>query len=437
MALKIITRFTIVLLFIVSTITSSISPIFPQQAAYALNGECDYNFFEISEPPIRLYDPCYVDCSLEDTDQVTVDDIQNSIWGWLLGKDLSPEQAAGVMGNIEADSGYNPFQFQAGATAEGMWEYDGDQEGYNGHAWGFLQWDGPRRISEDGKGGILGKLKTTLPEYADEYVSLTYGASARSYQNAPAKVTNDVLIYELEYMYAEATPGGNRPDVWKNLKSTSTVQESTNLFYEEFKGTSDEAGTSDTRRISLAQKAFDKFSQSGEKCGPSDQIIYYSQHTGPWANKIYGNDTYSNDGCGPTSMAIILASLLGDITITPDVVGGVAGHQVGGTSSHWNLISGVLAKWGGRGVKISGQTSLDEAIEFVKSGKGYVWMGGRGPREFTPFTSGGHLVAMVGVKPNGDITIADPHNPPHEQISDYTDNIIRTYSSSRYKVSVE
>ncbi len=48
----------------------------------------------------------------------------------------------------------------------------------------------------------------------------------------------------------------------------------------------------------------------------SGDIVYYSQHDPQWGSIEYADGgTIDEDGCGPTSMAIILASLV-DNSIT-------------------------------------------------------------------------------------------------------------------------
>ena len=427
----ILKRSILVLLSLVVAISIATTSFTTQASAK----NCDYQFYNDNDFG-EWYDPCDVDCGGEaGAGSITLQGATNleKIWNWLVAKGLSPTQAAGVMGNMQAESGLNPFRFQNGATKEGMWQYDGNIKGYNKHAWGLVQWDGPRRIDQSGTKGVLGKLKTEAPQYI-EYIDPKYGNSADAFSNAPLDVNEYFITFELEYMFAEASPGGNRSTVWADLKGTTTVLDATVLFHNQFEGSADTPEQVQQGRGANAQAIYDEMaSQSaigGGSCDPKPDgsIVYYSQHDPKWDGVMYSGGSLDDLGCGPTSMAIILASLV-DPSITPPDVGAVAGEQSDGTSSWYNLITGVSAKWG---VTITSQITMDEAVEFVKSGKGYVWIGGAGP---APFTNGGHMVAMVGVTENGAITIADPHNPPHDQIKDYDREIIETYSAGRFGVS--
>lgn len=62
------------------------------------------------------------------------------IWNFLVGKGLTPPQAAGVMGNLQAESGEN---FDPAADQGGP----GGVDGASGNAYGIAQWDGGRRLA--------------------------------------------------------------------------------------------------------------------------------------------------------------------------------------------------------------------------------------------------------------------------------------------------
>lgn len=362
---------------------------------------------------------------------LTGSDNMTKIWNWFLTKGMSKNGAAGILGNMQTESGFNPFRFQGGMKDTDIFNYN------SGNAWGLAQWDGSRKQT------LLNALLRDKPDYS-KYLSLTYGAGAGDFSNAPADVNDYLIQYELEFLYTEASPGGNRSTVWGDLKNSSSAGDAADLFNSDFEGSSD---TSTGRRtqaetiltqLSGGSAASSSSSSTSSSAGcdttaqPAGLVVYYSQHDPKWAQTAYSGGTIDEDGCGPTSMAMILASLV-DKTITPPDVVAVAGQQSGGTSSYANLINGVNQKWG---LSIQSKlVSMDEAINFVQSGKGYVWMGGSGDTVATPFTPGGHMVAMVGVKDNGNtITIADPHNPPHEQIKDWPRSVIEASSGSRIEV---
>lgn len=65
-------------------------------------------------------------------------DNQEKIWYFLRLAGLSENQAAGLMGNIEEESGFNPAADQGGA---------GGPSGEYNNAYGIVQWDGGRRVA--------------------------------------------------------------------------------------------------------------------------------------------------------------------------------------------------------------------------------------------------------------------------------------------------
>ena len=379
----------------------------------------------------NYYDPCSTACSGATAGAGSTvlkgEFNEDKIAGWLIDKGLNTAAVAGILGNMSGESDFNPFRFQSTVSSTEDLLNAGNSYG---KAWGLVQWDGVRRVQ------ILDKLKTEKPDYM-QYISPVYGRYAADFGNAPVEVTDAFIIFELEFLYAETTPGGNRSTVWEGLKQIPNTEagalDAAIYFHDIYEGSNDSPETvRNGTRGTDAKAFFARYNgQSSEGClsTPGGSVVYYSQVDPKWANKPFAGGTIGPGGCGPTSMAIILATLV-DKNITPVEVVANSGIQTSAmTSSHANLIDGVNAAWN---LNISKTAlSMDEAIDFVKSGKGYVWMGGQGS---APFTQGGHMVAMVGVKDNGDITIADPYSPPHEQIKDYPRAQIEADSASRYGV---
>lgn len=378
---------------------------------------------------INFYDPCSTACVAGSSGSTTLKGEHNSekIFNWLKDNGLNSAAAAGVMGNMSAESGLNPFRFQGGVQNIDQLLADA---GY-GKAWGLVQWDGTRRIS------VLTALKEKFPNYM-QYIDITYGGGADDYTKAPADVVDAFISFELEYVKYESTPGGGRSQVWEGLTSFPDTEEgaleAAIFFHDEFEGSADSADkVRNGVRGTDAKKFFNELgagsaSAAGCVSVPNGAVKYYSQHDPLWANKVYAGDTFTAAGCGPTSMAMILATLI-DKNIKPTDVGAVAGVQNGQTD-HGNLINGVNQAYG---LAINTQAlTMDEAIEFIKSGKGMVWAGGTG---LAPYTQNGHMIAIVGIKDDGaQLTVADPHNPPHEQIKDYSREHMEAYTKSMYGV---
>lgn len=115
---------------------------------------------------ILFYDPRAGDCSAtQSADSVLVGgDNLEKIFNFFTGKGLSPEQAAGIVGNISQESGGNPLNAQKGPDTDDPSKITGPVGG--GNAWGIIQWDaGNRAVEYAKKANIttpIGDLSTQL-----------------------------------------------------------------------------------------------------------------------------------------------------------------------------------------------------------------------------------------------------------------------------------
>jgi hypothetical protein len=144
----------------------------------------------------------------------------------------------------------------------------------------------------------------------------------------------------------------------------------------------------------------------------ANAMTIYEQFDPKYASLPFGTGTIAQCGCGPTSMAMAIATLTGDKSVTPPVVadyyaahGGVDSSGCGSNWA-WTVFS---KKWP---IKITDiGTDLQQAITTVKSG-GLVLVSYEGP----PFTTSadssgnlpGHLFLMRAVTSDGKILIANP-----------------------------
>ena len=155
---------------------------------------------------------------------------------------------------------------------------------------------------------------------------------------------------------------------------------------------------------------------------------YYKQGDPQWNSKRIGGATVAAAGCGPTSHAMMLTTMLGQ-KIRPDVMTEYA-HKTGQWSSNgmsWGMPSKVAkdfklsltSSWEGNNDRV-----LSAIKSEIKSGHPVI-MSGRGKSNNlnSPFTNGGHLVLGVGVDGSGNIIINDPRDPKYSKA--YTDEQLR------------
>ena len=142
--------------------------------------------------------------------------------------------------------------------------------------------------------------------------------------------------------------------------------------------------------------------QVGEYAG----LTYYSQLDNRWKNQMYssvGNSTQTigTSGCGPTSSAMVVSSIKGNIT--PDTMANLYmqyGYRSANQGTYWSAF-----KWTADVFNIgySECYKLDDAIAKLKDNNYIIASCNQGL-----FTYGGHFIVLIGVE--GDyIKVYDPY----------------------------
>jgi len=313
--------------------------------------------------------------------------------------------ASGVIGNWIQETGVRPNIIQGGKTASG------DYKLVPGVGFGLAQW-------------TSGGRQKSLTAFMDK-------------NNLP--ITD--LGGQLNFFIEELKTG--YPSTYSKVVAATDPVQAAIDFHDGYEGSADSDSKVRDVRGGNAQKTFDQYKDkltsttgvsASSNCGnrnPAGSVVWYSQTDPKWSANEYAGGTIGVNGCGPTSMAIILATLV-DKTITPDqVAAATTAHQSGQLTSWQPLINDVNSKWN---LNISSTpVNFDQAVEFLQSGKGLIWVGGSGD---VPFTKTGHMVALVGVTSDGKITVADPYggHDGHENIANYDKSVISSQSSSFFEV---
>ena len=166
-------------------------------------------------------------------------DNEKAIWNFLIGKGLNAYAAAGIMGNIYAESAFNPrnlqnsYEKKIGLTDE---EYTAavDAGTYTNFAkdcagYGLAQWTYHTR-----KQGLLSKAK------------------------AAGKSVGDLNI-QLSFLWEELQ---GYKKVMQQLKAAGSVAEAASAFMIGFERPADQSATAQKKRASYGQKYFDKYAGS-------------------------------------------------------------------------------------------------------------------------------------------------------------------------------
>lgn len=133
-------------------------------------------------------------------------------------------------------------------------------------------------------------------------------------------------------------------------------------------------------------------------------VVYYNQTDARWGNKMYGKTgTIGEAGCGPTALAIAVASLT-DNRVTPEDVAKWSvknGYRCEGNGSYHSLIPAGGEHYGltvtpiGRDAKKLVQALEDGKLVIAIMSKGH-------------FTNSGHFIVLRGVTAEGKVLVADP-----------------------------
>lgn len=133
-------------------------------------------------------------------------------------------------------------------------------------------------------------------------------------------------------------------------------------------------------------------------------VVYYNQTDARWGNESYGKtSTIGRAGCGPTALAIAVASLTNNKVTPYDVARwSVAnGGLCEGSGSYHSLIPN-----GGRHYGLT-VTSIGQdgkkLVEALQEGKLVIAIMSKGH-----FTNSGHFIVLRGVTEDGKLLVADP-----------------------------
>ena len=133
-------------------------------------------------------------------------------------------------------------------------------------------------------------------------------------------------------------------------------------------------------------------------------VVYYNQTDSRWGNKMYGKSgTIGQAGCGPTALAIAVASLT-DQQVTPYDVAQWSvenGYRCEGNGSYHSLIPDGGAHYGLTVTGIGNDSK--KLVEALQDGKLVIAIMSKGH-----FTSSGHFIVLRGVTADGNILVADP-----------------------------
>ena len=141
--------------------------------------------------------------------------------------------------------------------------------------------------------------------------------------------------------------------------------------------------------------------------GGSVDVTYFCQSSDEWKDLPYGTDTIGPYGCGPTVMAIAVASLT-DTDTDPAVMAEWAvehGYWARRSGSYHSIVLGTARSFGILAEPFTSRNA-DDLLDALSQGKMMVALMGTGH-----FTAGGHFILLRGLTMDGQVLVADPNSP--------------------------
>lgn len=202
----------LLLYIIVAALTITSSVILPSAQSAAQGEECDVEFYHTND--IIYFNPCStVGCSLGQenaiTDQKLGDaKIIETIYTYLTstplstngGKPLNPAQAAGIMGNFQAESSFDPSAVEATSRAD---------KGHGLAQWTFGRWDALEAFAAD-----QGKPWNTVDVQLDYLKKELEGAEKAVLSDSEFASSNDPGVTALRWriVFERADPNLSHDD---------------------------------------------------------------------------------------------------------------------------------------------------------------------------------------------------------------------------------
>lgn len=141
--------------------------------------------------------------------------------------------------------------------------------------------------------------------------------------------------------------------------------------------------------------------------GGNVDIVYFYQASEEWAGQPYGSDTIGPYGCGPTVMAMVVASMT-DTDTDPAAMAAWAvqnGHWARRSGSYDSIVPGTAQAFG---LEVESLPTQDPEDLRTALRDGKLLVAHIGPGHFT---TGGHFILIHGATLTGDLLVADPNSP--------------------------
>ncbi len=145
-------------------------------------------------------------------------------------------------------------------------------------------------------------------------------------------------------------------------------------------------------------------SQADEERMIEDGMPYLFQTDPEWAAEQYGDRTIEQTGCGPTSLAMALSSILNQ-NFSPLEIASWSeqnGYYVDGAGSSWDLFTDYPAQFG---IPVFQSGDINELTERLRQNAILIFSMNPGD-----FTTSGHIITVKNIDEEGNVNVHDPNS---------------------------
>jgi hypothetical protein len=298
-------------------------------------------------------------------------------------------QAAGIAGNFQKESSFDPAKIEGGAIAPA------DYKPISGVGFGLAQWTDSGRqakliafVEKDTQKRKITDLSLQLDHSWEDF-------NTNDYKNGLAELKTKTDPVEAAIRFHGFYEGsGDTAETVKDVRGGYATK-----IYNDFKNGIPDSTTS-VKTNDLACNG------DGQPSQYIDGFAIYNQNDPRWDKKPYGTSTIGAAGCGPSAMAMIITAL-GGSQVTPldtATYGAANGTFIEGVGSSWSIQTTIGNHWNLKSTKIP--AAVANINESLRSGN-LIITSGTGS---APYTTSGHYIVIRAVTSNGKWLIGDSNS---------------------------
>ncbi len=330
---------------------------------------------------------------------------EEKIWSYLKAQGLTDAGAAGLMGNLYAESGMRP---------------DNLQNSYEGKL-GMADAEYTEMVD---RGSYTNFVRDSAGYGLCQWTYWSRKQALLDYAKAAGKSIGD-LEMQLGFLMKELSTGYKA--VLSILKTATSVRVVSDAVLLQFERPADQSEQNCERRAKLGQEYLDMFAagqaaEGGTKM--NKKPVSYLQTDSRWAKKPYRvpgeNATIGGSGCGPTAAAMLLSTLTGQ-SITPVETCAWAvehGYKALNQGTYYGYFAPQFAAYGIKCWQLSWTNGYhnpkakvhDQALEYLKQGYYLIALMKKGT-----WTGGGHFVVVWWA--DNKIRINDPASTKDKRLN--------------------